>query len=104
MTESTDVNIKYQMLATISSGMGRKMLDEISDVALYSSTKDATEASDVVLSIEIVSLPVGGITTRIACGRMMRRMMSSRRIPNADAASVCPCSTDRIPARTISAI
>ena len=58
--------------------------------------------SDVVFSIEIVSLPVGGMITRIAWGRTMRRIVCSRVIPSACAASVWPSSTEMIPARTIS--
>ena len=63
-----------------------------------------TLARDEVLSIEMVSLPVGGMITRIACGRMIRRIVRARVMPSACAASTWPCSTDRMPARTISAI
>ena len=58
----------------------------------------------MVLSIEIVSLPVGGTITRIACGRTIRRSVCIRDMPSAEAASVWPSSTDRMPARTISAM
>ena len=61
-----------------------------------------TETSEVVLSMPIVSLPVGGTMTRMACGRMIRRIVSIRVRPRALAASCCPWSTERIPARTIS--
>ena len=54
--------------------------------------------------MEISSLPVGGMITRIACGSTMRRMVAVRVMPNDDAASCCPSSTDRMPARTISAM
>ena len=42
--------------------------------------------------------------TRIACGSTIRRIVSSRVIPRACAASVCPSSTEMIPARAISAM
>ena len=42
--------------------------------------------------------------TRIACGNTIRRMVWRRVIPRAWAASVWPSSTDRMPARTISAM
>ena len=63
-----------------------------------------TLTSDVVLSIEIVSLPVGGTITRIACGSTIRRSVCMRDRPSAVAASVWPSGTDRMPARTISAM
>ena len=40
-----------------------------------------TTTSDVVLSIEIVSLPVGGTITRIACGSTIRRSVCIRDMP-----------------------
>ena len=63
-----------------------------------------TLARDEVLSIEMVSLPVGGMITRMACGNMIRRRVMARVMPSAWAASLWPCSTDRMPARTISAM
>jgi hypothetical protein len=63
-----------------------------------------TLASDEVLSIEIVSLPVGGMITRIAWGRTIRRIVRPLPMPSAWAASAWPCSTDRMPALTISAM
>ena len=63
-----------------------------------------TLARDEVLSIEMVSLPVGGMITRIACGRTIRRIVRPLLMPSAWAASPWPCSTDRMPARTISAM
>ena len=62
-----------------------------------------TTASDVVLSMEMVSLPVGGTMTRIAWGSTIRRISGARRMPSDCAASNCPWSTERIPALTISA-
>ena len=50
----------------------------------------------------IVSLPVGGMITRIAWGSTIRRVVLCVDMPSACAASVCPLSTDMIPARTIS--
>jgi hypothetical protein len=63
-----------------------------------------TLASDVFLSIEIVSLPIGGMITFMACGRTMRRMVCGRVMPSDWAASVWPSSTDCNPALTISAM
>ena len=60
--------------------------------------------SEVSLSIAMVSLPVGGMITRIACGSTIRRRIWPRLRPSACAASVCPGSTDWMPARTISAM
>ena len=61
-----------------------------------------TLTSEVFLSWPMNSLPVGGMITRMACGRMMRRIVRSRDMPRACAASTCPSSTERMPARTIS--
>ena len=63
-----------------------------------------TTTSEVVLSIEMVSLPVGGMITRMACGSTIRRSVWARDMPSAPAASVCPSSTDTSPPRTISAM
>ena len=63
-----------------------------------------TLTMDVVFSIEIASLPVGGTITRMACGSTMWRIVCSRVIPSAWAASDWPVSTEMIPARTISAM
>jgi len=63
-----------------------------------------TLARDEVLSMEMVSLPVGGMITRIACGRMIRRIVRVLLIPSACAASAWPCSTDKMPGRTTSAM
>src|SRR5581483_1215610 len=62
------------------------------------------EASEVVFSIEMNSLPVGGTMTRMAWGSTMRRIVSNGVMPRAWAASTWPGSTERIPARTISAM
>ena len=62
------------------------------------------ETSDVVLSIEMVSLPVGGMMMRMAWGRTIRRMVWSLLMPIDWAASVWPSSTEMMPARTISAM
>ncbi len=63
-----------------------------------------TTTSEVVLSMEIVSLPVGGMITRIAWGSTTRRSACARDSPSALAASLWPSSTDWMPARTISAM
>ena len=52
----------------------------------------------------IVSLPVGGTMTRMACGSTIRRIALPRLMPSAWAASLWPWSTDRMPARAISAM
>ena len=51
-----------------------------------------------------VSLPVGGTMTRMACGSTIRRIVLPGPIPNAWAASAWPRSTERMPARAISAM
>ena len=61
-----------------------------------------TLASEVAFTMPMNSLPSGGITTRIACGRMIRRSARSRPMPIACAASYCPMSTDSMPARITS--
>ena len=63
-----------------------------------------TTTSEVVFSMAIVSLPVGGTITRIACGRTIRRIVCARDRPSARAASRWPGSTDCMPPRTISAM
>ena len=45
-------------------------------------------ANDVFFSIEMNSLPVGGMMILIACGRTMRRIASPRLIPKDWAASI----------------
>ncbi len=52
----------------------------------------------------MVSLPVGGMITRMAWGRTMRRIVSRRGMPSAEAASTWPSLTERMPARAISAM
>ena len=61
-------------------------------------------SSEVSLTMAMVSLPVGGTITRIACGSTTRRIALPLLIPSAQAASRCPSSTDRMPARAISAM
>ena len=51
--------------------------------------------SDVVFSIEMTSLPVGGMMMRIDCGMTMRRMVWPQLMPSAVAASSWPRSTER---------
>src|SRR3954471_13746466 len=62
------------------------------------------DASDEVFSMLMNSLPVGGMITRMAWGSTIRRMVMSEGMPNAWAASTWPSSTERMPARTISAM
>ena len=51
----------------------------------------------------MVSLPIVGMITRMACGSTMRRMVSVGDMPSDEAASVWPASTEMMPARTSSA-
>ena len=60
--------------------------------------------SEVVLSIEMTSLPAGGMITRIDWGTITRTMVWNQLMPSAVAASSCPLSTESRPARTISAM
>ena len=57
---------------------------------------------EVVLSIEITSLPVGGMMIFMACGTTTYRMVWPQDIARAVEASAWPSSTDSRPARTIS--
>ena len=63
-----------------------------------------TLASDVSLTMPMVSLPMGGTITRIAWGRTMVSMARSLVIPIDCAASIWPRSTERMPLRTTSAV
>ena len=104
MTIRMEVMTRYQMQATISSGIGLYRRVAIAVVANCSSSVNGTAlTSDVVFSMPMNSLPVGGMMMRMACGSTMRRMISVRFMPRAFAASVCPGSTASRPARTISA-
>lgn len=104
-TISTLVIARYQMHAATSMGKTRNVRLPIACSWKNSSLVTGTKATSAVsLSIAIVSLPVGGMMTRIACGSTMRRNVSSRLIPSACAASVWPGSMDWMPARTISAM
>ena len=72
----------------------------------YSSEVSGTATtSEVVLSIEISSLPVGGMITRIACGSTIRRIDLRRAsCPARWPPRSGPVSTEVMPARTISAM
>src|SRR5713226_4975109 len=78
---------RYQVLTTTISSTTSKLALAICPPRVNSSGTAATKANDEVLSIEMVSLPVGGMMTRIACGRTMRRITKSRVMPSAWAAS-----------------
>ena len=69
-----------------------------------SSVKGTAVTSDVVFSMLMTSLPVGGMITRIACGSTVRRIVIPHDMPSAVDASDCPSGTELIPARMISAI
>ena len=63
-----------------------------------------TLTREVFFTMEITSLPTGGMITRMACGNTMRRKMVSGRMPSASAARVCPRGTEAMPARITSAV
>ena len=63
-----------------------------------------TEARLVSFSSVMNSLPVGGMTIRMACGTITRRRICHRFIPSARPASSWPGSTESRPARMISAM
>ena len=99
-----EVITRYQMQATISNGIGLYRRVAMAVVANCNSNVNGTAlTSDVVLSMPMNSLPVGGMMMRMACGSTMRRMIRERFMPKALAASVWPGSTASKPARTISA-
>ena len=58
--------------------------------------------SEVVLSIEMVSFPVGGRMSRMAWGSTMSLRDAPLVMPSEWAASLWPSSTEMMPARTIS--
>ena len=97
---------RYQVAATRSSGTGSNSRAAISrDVMPYrSSVKGIAVTSDVVLSMLMTSLPVGGMITRIACGKTVRRIAIPHDMPSAVDASNWPSGTELIPARMISAM
>ena len=64
--------------------------------------KGIAATSEVVFSIEITSLPVGGMMIFMACGTTTNRMVCPQDIAKALEASSWPRSTDNSPARTIS--
>ena len=82
--------------------MTLKLDAEMLFVAPKSSTTPTALTSDVVFSIEISSLPVGGMMTRIAWGSTTRRSVWPRVMPSELAASVWPSSTAINPERAIS--
>ena len=82
---------EYQMQATSSSGMTGSSARTRSGRLVISSRPEITETSEVVLSMEMVSLPMGGMMTRIACGRTMRRMVSRGTCPATRRPRSGPC-------------
>src|SRR4030042_4001114 len=93
----------YQMLATSSRGVTKKVWEYEIWTLVIMSWAEMTDTNEVVLSIEMVSLPMGGIMTRIDWVRMIRRMVSPGDMPRDAAASVWPLSTEMLPAPTNSA-
>ena len=64
-----------------------------------------TLTSDVFFTIEMTSLPTGGMITRIACGKTMRRKIVSGRMPSAQRRPRLPhAGTETMPARITSAV
>ncbi len=96
---------RYQMLAD-DQQRDRLEVDRVDELRRVEQLgrRRSRSTSEVVFSIEIVSLPVGGMITRIACGSTIRRIVCRRVMPSACAASAWPSSTEMIPARTISAM
>src|SRR5215475_4939628 len=96
--------MRYQITAATSTGNTWNVRELIACNWKNNSYVTGVYAtSDVSLTIAIVSLPVGGTITRIACGSTTRRRVWLRDKPRAEAASAWPGSMDWIPARTISA-
>ena len=97
--------MRYHNVAPTRAGMICRVLVPMARVWKNSSVMMGMAlSSEVSLTMAMVSLPVGGTMTRIACGRTMRRMASPLLMPRALAASACPVSTDWMPARAISAM
>ena len=103
-TLSTEVITRYQKQATISIGNVVKSRAPMAWATPNISVPPITATREVVLSIVISSLPVGGTMTRMAWGSTMRRIVWLPVRPRACAASVWPWSTERMPPRTISAM
>src|SRR5690606_13726681 len=99
------VRARYHRHAPTNMGNSLKVRAPIAWVWNHSSLVTGTYATSAVsFSMAMVSLPVGGMMGRIAWGMTIRHRVWPRVSPSAAAASVCPRSTDRMPARTISAM
>src|SRR5664279_2447072 len=96
------VTMRYQRLETMSSAITWKFAAEMNPVTPSTSATPMYLAIDVVLSIEMTSLPVGGRITRIAWGNTTKRSVWPRVMPSDVAASVWPSSTAISPERAIS--
>ena len=57
---------------------------------------------DVSLSSAIISLPMAGMTFLIACGKTILTIVCVQGMPSDLPASICPLSTDKMPARMFS--
>jgi len=66
--------------------------------------KGTAVTSEVVFSMLMTSLPVGGMITRIACGNTVRHIVMPKTCQAPSTASACPSGTELIPARMISAM
>ncbi len=86
------VTTRYQNAATISSGTGSKVRAAISRAVMpnRSRVNGTAVTSDVVFSMLITSLPVGGMITRMACGSTVRRIARPHDMPSAVEAPTAP--------------
>ena len=71
---------------------------------LTSSGKPMTDRMEVSFTVMMNWLMMLGIIVRIACGMMIFRIVVQYGRPRDRPASICPMSTDWIPARMISAM
>ncbi len=96
---------RYHRVAETRTGKIWKVRDPMALSWKNSSVESGSPiSSEVSLTMEISSLPVGGTITRMACGSTMRRIALPPSMPRASAASRCPVSTEVMPARAISAM
>ena len=96
---------RYQVDATSSNGTGWNRPTPMSFERPYNSKLyGMAVTNDVVFSMLMNSLPVGGMMTRMAWGSTVRRMVMAHDMPSATEASVCPSGTELIPALMISTL
>ena len=90
------------MMGRVTRGVALAFHSTISMARLSSSGIPTTETKAVALSSPTRCPVSGGSTTRIASGRMTKRMVWITPSPRERAASTCPRLTDSIPARKYS--